>query len=172
MISIDKHCIGHWSARFRVSASAMLVALVASCGTSAPTRDQPMLQGFDLINGGRSDVRDVEIRYGDYVFPPGGESSVVRVQKIKGLGFHQGATVSVPESAAIHWVSSDGQSHDALVPIRKWITHWDEFHGFQFIFVDDHVDVAVTYVRRPPEPYGSYSVISYTSGRPAAPATN
>ena len=122
-----------------------------------------MLQGFDLVNEGVGEVRDVEIRYGAYVFPPGGVSSIVRVAKIKGLGFHQAATVPIPDLADIHWRSADGHTHDVRVPIRGLISDMGAFQGFKFMFEDDHIELAATYLRKPPQQYGTYYVPVYSS---------
>ena len=145
--------------------SLFLVAtFVSSCTQAKDFMNEPRLQGFDLDNEGVAQVQDVEIRYGEYVFPPGGASSVVRVPKIKGLGFHQSATVPIPATARIHWKAADGRQYDVTVPIRNLISNLEEFHRIKFIFVDDHVDLAVIYARQPPQPYGTFYVRAYSSG--------
>jgi hypothetical protein len=141
---------------------AVLVwAALAGCATYSP--DGPRLQGFDLINEGADTVSDVQIRYGDYVFPAGDASAVVRVPRIKGPGFHQGATVPIPATARIHWLTVDGQRHDVTVPISDLISDRAHFHGVQFIFVDEHVELAFVYEREPPAPDGMDVVRVYSS---------
>lgn len=115
-----------------------------------------IFQSFDLQNDGAHTVTDVKIQYGDYVLPIGFQSPIVSVPRFKGLsGFHQTASVLVPETAKIHWKSFDNKVHDVEVPIRSLIMDWNTFHGFKFTFIDDHVELSIANHLEKPPPYGT-----------------
>ncbi|HEY8976025.1 MAG TPA: hypothetical protein VIN75_17545 [Burkholderiaceae bacterium] len=144
---------------------ALLVAAwVAGCATTPV--DGPRPQGFDLLNEGAGDVHDVQVRYGTHVFPPAGATAVVRAPTVTGQGFHQEATVAIPATAQVHWVSVDGRGHDATVPIDTLIADRALFHGVQFVFVDDHLDVVFAYEREAPKPRGLDYLRTWSSAAP------
>jgi hypothetical protein len=103
--------------------------------------DSPRFQAFVLENKGASVVHDVAIKYGQFVVPTEG-SSRRTIPPNRIATSHESAAVPVPNSASVHWVSSDGQAHDATVPVRALIENWKTFQGFKFSFSDDHLAVS------------------------------
>jgi hypothetical protein len=55
----------------------------------------------------------------------------------------QGRVIAIPEVAQVMWESEDGLKHEADIPIRSLIKDFSNFYGWQFLFVDDRLDVYI-----------------------------
>jgi len=144
---------------------ALLVATwMAGCATNPV--DGPRPQGVDLLNDGTGSVKDVQVRYGTQDFPPGGAPGVVLAPTRTGPGVQHEATVPIPETAHVHWVSLDGQRHDVAVPIGPLVADRALFRGVRFSFVDDRLDVSFAYEREGPRPRALAYLPTWSSAAP------
>lgn len=100
---------------------------------------EPVFQRIEVGNDGVGVVQNVVISYGTLTVPAGSMHRTLSPSHMPVIS--ESWTISVPENVAIHWTSADGKPHEAVAPVRDFIRDAGCFHGFQFFFVDDHVDI-------------------------------
>ena len=116
----------------------VLACLAAICAQAATMTTEPLYQRFEFRNDGQSAVTGVTVVYGAATLPRGGRP---RDFPYHMLTLSESEVVPVPDSATIRWTSADGQHHEIVAPVRKFIDNIACFHGFRFVFVNDHVDI-------------------------------
>jgi len=121
---------------FACGAFALLSAI---CAEAAPMTAEPVFQSFQFGNRGQGVVQDVEILYGGRTLPRGVMNKTFKPSEWKLLS--EAEVVPIPDEATIRWTSADGQHHQVVAPVRSFIKDAACFHGFQFVFIDDHVDI-------------------------------
>ncbi|HZR34417.1 MAG TPA: hypothetical protein VFA75_03500 [Nevskia sp.] len=120
--------------------SILAVACVSvACAEREATTPKPVFQRLEVGNDGVGVVQNVVIAYGALTVPAGTMHRTFSPSHMPVVS--ESWTISVPERVAISWTSADGQSHDVVAPMRSFIQDAACFHGFQFFFVDDHVDI-------------------------------
>jgi hypothetical protein len=119
---------------FRFGVFASLAAMCAQC-TTMTTR--PVYQRFEFRNGGRG-VNDVEVVYGAVTLPRGGRPRSFPYQM---LTLSESEVVPIPDTATIRWTSADGLHNEIVAPVRTFIDDIRCFHGFEFRFVDDQLEI-------------------------------
>jgi hypothetical protein len=125
-----------------LKAVCLVIALLSTaCAASGATMStNPVFQSIEYGNGGHGVVKNVAIVYGSISLPAGRASNKTLAASPLAT-VYEAFTVTVPESVTIRWTSADGQDHEVIAPARSIIRDAACFHGFQFFFVDDHVDV-------------------------------
>jgi hypothetical protein len=119
-----------------------LVALAAMIGCTACvqglTMNRAIYHSLEFGNDGKGNVENVEVTYDTQVVPYGTHSSFAPNHRTM---YSEGFNLAVPTAATIRWTSADGKGHLVEAPMRSLVGHLDTFQGFQFYFVDDHVDI-------------------------------
>ena len=116
----------------------VLACLAVICAQAATMTTKPLFQRFEFVNGGQGAVNGVEVIYGAATLPRGGRPRNFPQDM---LTLSDSEVVPVPDSATIRWTLADGQHHEIVAPVRKFIDNIACFHGFRFVFVNDHVDI-------------------------------
>ena len=115
-----------------------LACLGVICAQAAPMTTKPIYQSFEFVNNGQGAVSGVEVIYGSVALPRGVANKNFPSHMIP---MTESEVVPVPDTATIRWFSADGQRHEVVAPVRSFIHDAACFHGFRFLFVDDHVDI-------------------------------
>lgn len=101
--------------------------------------DGEIYQQFEIGNSGDGSVRNFKITYGSITFPGG--TNFTEIPPVGGTSRSEGHVVQLPELAQVTWESADGLKHQVNVPARSLVRDLSHFYGWQFLFVDDHLDV-------------------------------
>jgi hypothetical protein len=122
--------------------AGMFLMLCAGCGATGGAPHGTRFQSFEYGNDGVGTITNIEIHYGGLLLP----SSDSARESMHPPGFHiapfaESQDAVIPENAVAFWTSADSKRHTATLPIRALIPDLRGFSGFEFFFVDDHLDV-------------------------------
>jgi hypothetical protein len=107
---------------------------------------RPVYHGLDVGNYGNGTVRNVIISYGSLTVPAGDMHRTL--PPTHSTLISESWSVAVPEEAIIKWTSDNGRAYEIVAPMRSLVGDLDSFHGFQFLFIDDHVDIYVLHRKK------------------------
>lgn len=138
-----------------LSVLAMLVAsaVLSGCTSSRAVYGlhDTVFHSVDIGNEGIGVVDQVSVNYGGIEII-GGPARARYLPK-RGIFGSTGLTTPVPDRFDVHWVSSDGVAHSAVVPSGVLVQDMSTFDGFRISFHDDYVDVYVMEKIATPGPY-------------------
>lgn len=123
----------------RWSVALFFILTGSACKSASDRFGEEIFQQFEIGNSGKGFISDFRLIYGDITFPSG--SNFTGMPAVGGTSHSEGRIVGIPEMAHVTWDSADGLKHEANVPIRSFIKDLSHFYGWQFLFVDDHLDV-------------------------------